>query len=608
MHDRARNIIPKSIESRLIEAASKKNAAAIGTRALLWVLSEVKKNDWQQVEGGWVIEMCPSYLRTIDGVTHWAARQCWPMVSDIIGWDELSFKQARSLGFQNKIKKVKRRFGRFVFVNSKLKTEIHSAAASLGLSFAGHDDHEVEYVIHPKRVPRAGRGSVAVRCPCTANHRNGDRNPSVILWRNSGGNTGGARCMVCQRDDLPMTWFVKFRDDGSLELIRPRRAMGLGLARSKGTSKVRCRKVRNNYNPSQCKLTAADMRDVGSHISTKRSNGRYVTAKIEGFDTPRGYRTARRVVSACRNGLMDSLRWHERSSAGPSQTSKAEIIRAMDVGREKHEQFLPSCLISNSTMRPSDWVNNRPINWAPARQKWILYDLDHLNLSQLDVDQLFSKLKTTFEGDRTFSGTFAVVRTGPSGLHVWVEMKYERYHPKTWHRLPGVVKWYASFGNRILKLVRACGGRKGVLDMSSCAAGRFGRRPGWRILRDGQVYRSHLLMAHDGIKYEPIALLDSTIRLSHRMAVQSHSQTSPIPQYSQILKLLSCLSSLNRATNSKAVQDCPKAQPMTFALGQSAKGRWTSHPDAANQSSAGPDARGAGRSSNASQRTFWLPP
>jgi hypothetical protein len=41
--------------------------------------------------------------------------------------------------------------------------------------------------------------------------------------------------------------------------------------------------------------------------------------------------------------------------------------------------------------------------------------------------------------------------------------------------------------------VRRSGGCSGHVDLACCAAGRFARRPGWRVLDNGQLWRTRLV-------------------------------------------------------------------------------------------------------------------
>ena len=51
----------------------------------------------------------------------------------------------------------------------------------------------------------------------------------------------------------------------------------------------------------------------------------------------------------------------------------------------------------------------------------------------------------------------------------------------------------ASLGRQISNHLRSCGCEGGHVDYSAFAAGRFGRRPGWRLLSDGYPFRSTLV-------------------------------------------------------------------------------------------------------------------
>lgn len=129
-------------------------------------------------------------------------------------------------------------------------------------------------------------------------------------------------------------------------------------------------------------------------------------------------------------------------------------------------------------------------------QAWVLFDID--DISRLDgegvVTKSGSKLALTIRRDQEMSGRCLIMQTGPSGLHVWAELREVRQDPGKWFKKDETRTWYADLGNRLLQAARRAGARGGKIDMSSCSAGRFARRPGWRLLEDGNVFRSHVVV------------------------------------------------------------------------------------------------------------------
>ena len=102
--------------------------------------------------------------------------------------------------------------------------------------------------------------------------------------------------------------------------------------------------------------------------------------------------------------------------------------------------------------------------------------LDHLDGEELGAALLAGALADTEAGDRG-----AVVRTGPTGLQIWIQLQEPRHSPGVWFSQECVEDWHSSLGGRLLSIAQDLGAVGGQNDLSACAAGRWGRRPGWRM-------------------------------------------------------------------------------------------------------------------------------
>lgn len=201
---------------------------------------------------------------------------------------------------------------------------------------------------------------------------------------------------------------------------------------------------------------------------------------------------------------LSVLEWSEARAKGPKAGEQALLARAfVRDGLLDHRLAIDTPLVSVSYMEAEGYREIRtrdgrevrvPEKWAPFAQRYVLLDLDDIDLDGADEAELARAVRGVLRRDPELSGVCAVVRTGPRGVQAWAELREVRIEPRSWFARPEVRSWYRSLGERVLRAIRRAGGRGGVLDPSSCAAGRFGRRPGWRVLPDYGLFRSRLLL------------------------------------------------------------------------------------------------------------------
>jgi hypothetical protein len=188
-------------------------------------------------------------------------------------------------------------------------------------------------------------------------------------------------------------------------------------------------------------------------------------------------------------GVLQALQYAEQASSTPAAHDRAHEAAMFGAGLPSRA-VLPDRLLSVSTMgRAQGGGWSTPM--VPRCQQWVLVDVDDVQLPE-QAHALGPALAAAVRADAEASGRCAVVRTGPTGLQVWVELAHARHSAATWHQLPEVRAWHAALGERLLAVAQAHGAQGGHADASACAAGRFGRRPGWRLV-DGAPYRAHLL-------------------------------------------------------------------------------------------------------------------
>ena len=471
-----------SITQRLVREASQNCAAGKGLRALIWVLAVAKRPSLQKLQAGWAVELCPSYLRTLDGITHWAARQAWPVAERILDWAEMDAQTARGMGMT--LRACNKRRGRLLMLADDALQQLEKAQEILCSHKTAYraelsDTRTLEHTLH---VEPNTRRCFAVRCPNHENHKRRDRKPSLVLWRNTDGVTGGARCMVCQRDHMPRTWAVEF-NGSEVKLFSPR---------SKASVPRSFSHSRNNKQSLSTPTGTHRGKHVGGRVTHREKRAYHCSAVLEGYGSGSSYALARRVVGESKRDVLDVLEWHERRSAGPAATQRAQFAAWLGSVDER-EKVLPTKILSVTHMRLSRSLT-RSDALHSVTQRWVLLDVDRVSMREESASDIAAGIARVVRRDAQCSGRLAVVKTGPTGLHVWVELRVARHSPVAWHRDEAVMHWYSSLGARVLAAAHRAGAMGGYVDMACCAAGRFGRKPSWRLLDDGTAYRSRLLL------------------------------------------------------------------------------------------------------------------
>ena len=455
------------------------------SRAFIWVLANAKRSSLKAVQDGIYIELCPAYLTSIDGVTSWSARTAWPLLRKAFGWQELTFSEALYTGLPiRNIKETKRHGRHLIFKTWQIAAAVIAANALAHFKLIEQPDSPHSAIRAPAatltllRLPNTNGGALSVSCFA---HR--DKHPSLVLWRNANGKTGGAKCMSCEGRGLPSVWAVSY--NGMIAAFTKPRAASKPQVKTKV-----CRAKSVNRNNKHLHIP------IGGLVSTVYGhNDCHYNGLLKGDDDGQLWR----VITGTAKDPITVLRWHDKRSQSAAATEKAESLAFyISSGRvQTPQKWRPTNIYSISTMRPCEWGMYGATKWKAVRQGWVLFDIDDINLDGIAKSKASKAISRVISRDSETSGVCAVVQTGPVGLQIWVELREVRHTPHVWHRLPQVVEWYEALGNRIHRAAKKHGGIGGHLDMACCAAGRFGRRPGWRVNEDGTVFRTQLLHYRD---------------------------------------------------------------------------------------------------------------
>lgn len=487
-------------------------AVGQAVRAAAWAIGGMADQAAQALaDGTWYVERCAAYVKLVAATSYRSALAAWHRLAEAVGWREVSAVEARELGADLRELGQGQRWGRHLVITADQRAELERMARVVlaegwtapeppGLDWDRALATQAPRCWPVARGPgQAGRTTKA-RCPC-GDHGDEDRHPSLVLWASTD-RDGGCRCMVTGRlgrwrreqDHL----VVAFRDDGSapadcggdtpvstaLHTIEPPGATAVVSGPVGGM-------VSSRQSLGLWGVRGVDRNDEPVHLG-------HVGGRLEGDLEGSTWLHTTDVLSA---GPLRSLAWSERQSAGPRARERALDAAWWGQGLPG-AAVLATPLLSVSVLRATAWREiprrgggwiERPTSWEPVAQRWVLVDLDDLGLAGADVDQVAEAVARVARRDVELSGRLAVVQTGPAGLQLWAELREVRHTPARWFARPEVRAWYLGLGARCLRAARRAGAAGGLVDGSSCAAGRWGRRPGWRLV-EGRPFRARLVI------------------------------------------------------------------------------------------------------------------
>lgn len=465
----SRRLVDTACSASLAQAlqglAQAPGALGVGMQGLLHCWRAGHSRAAQQLEDGrWYVESCPAYVATVEGVTRWAARTAWTAAQAAVGWVEASVAEVTALGATlRRLRHGARRGGRHLLLEGWQVAALEQAS---GAEASTGDRQPLVVPCPPQVAELQHRSTVAMACPC---HH--DRHPSLVLWAN-----GGAQCMVC-RDGAGRAARWAWQVQGGQLLLYPAGQHTHTPRRSAAVA------ARHNKDPQN-----GPGAPVGGMVATRSTCTGYTTAQLAAYCDERGqWRLARSAGHRAAGDPLAVLRVAEQRSSGPAACERAQVV-AVAGGDLPSQALLPTPLLSVSCMGRRIWAEP----WQARVQRWVLIDLDDVQGLDRCGAQLGQQVAAAAAADPQASGRVAVVRTGPTGLQVWVELADARHSPVQWFQQPAVRRWHAALGCRLLEVVHGLGGLGGHADTSACAAGRYGRRPGWRLV-GGQLYRAHLL-------------------------------------------------------------------------------------------------------------------
>lgn len=226
---------------------------------------------------------------------------------------------------------------------------------------------------------------------------------------------------------------------------------------------------------------------------TARRRGPFVVTGLRRSARPRG-----------EGDLAATLRGSDRAFGGPATQAKAEAaaVAVQAFGPQEAPLLLPDRFWSIDRWAV-DWIERegrhgrftvpdvttaRNVGSATS-----LLDLDGLDAASTDPDpDVSARIRRAVR--RASGGRLrveAIVATSRTGLQVAVTWDRFWADTRSLYRDPGCLRTLEAAAAASLDVL----GRGGKVDRASWAPGRYGRRPGWRVGRDGHAVRARLWWA-----------------------------------------------------------------------------------------------------------------
>lgn len=532
--DRILGLVKNTVHLRALGAAVRHAVAlmALKTAPIRGFATIVRPDGGLRLEpvrSGLFIELSPRYLAAAAGVAIGTARDALDLLAPAIGELRVAPLAASLLGVDLRTRRAGRLWGTHRIFAPEFVVGIRRAARILQIEGilpsrpVGFSPRPVEelraagFVSMPTGKVR-GSGIENLRCPFHTDER-----PSMSAFRNAHGQSGGAVCHACfGADGKPMTAFWARASDGTRWMRPSVRSEPEAPASSPPAPphrpSIRSPQISGVPTPEPQTprwLPAA----IGPSL---RSRPRPLEVySLDGPEYGEAIRDPAYILGALSgSGLRPSyasgdplhaLRWAERN--GPA-AERAAWAASMSWAKQEIEtrEALADRLLSVSVMRATRHDHRRlpggpagrdrmrravPTRVEAVEQEWILVDIDDLDPALAPAEgwpRLVRAVRAALAGDAMLSGRIGVVRTSPTGLQVWVGLA-KRYAAAEFHAHAAIKAWYRRVATAILVAIRAAGLSGGHVDRSAFAPGRYGRRPGWRLLENGVPFRARLIYA-----------------------------------------------------------------------------------------------------------------
>lgn len=420
---------------------------------------------------------------------------------DFLGLREKAITTAelRALGFV--VPKGRERFRWMVFHDAAervLYADVHTILSTLGIDCPHPEQDGSPFVPFPLDGPAShnhGKGS-PVCCPF---HE--DANPSAAIYPLSPRGYGAGVCRACTGPDgMPLRFCYRATLDGSFEarIARKHRDDAFQMNDVKRVDST----GRYNRGPAGCVTPPRVPFPTASRLYGT-TLGVSLRAYGSGSGWGQGTSTAR-LTGDVLTAIVRSEATADYGNIRPKVTNyEFEAARRMVQEGTPHNADARDRLIrvqpQYSTYSETYPWGSVPSGWQDAGVQFVPFDFDDFNLGIDGTAQAWAdRVVGLVARDPRCSGRVTVVRTSGGGAQVIAELARPiagRQPGAAWFASNGPRKWYRELGERMLAAGWELGAEGGDIDWSAFAPNRLMRRPGWRVTKDGEVYRSHLLAA-----------------------------------------------------------------------------------------------------------------
>ena len=414
------------------------------------------------------------------------ARRAWHWIKPRIGFMSIHIELARRIGFKIRHRKPGLKWGQHLVLHDVAEQNLNSVSKILSLSPVGpgRDWHEV--------VPVKVGSHWMCKCPF-----HDDNKPSMILNRNPDGHSGASVCFVCQRNGARLTGFW-VRKGGKILMSKSSENATLKLDNRDQynikTNNQGIRLITQNQSAQPC-----DLADFGAPVLCLHTANKPKRTSRPSTVQTLVYRVSQN--GAKRRTVKKSLVEVLRSLEHKSNTEKAwsEACYQLYQGDSVDDKFATVDHMVPSQYREVMSAKGKrhiPSKWKPICSSYILVDLDGFESAPsfvLEEEVKKSIQAVTKEVSEVKSGAI-VIRTSHLGIQVLYELSNPISAKNNWMKTP----WGQLLSERLdratLREFRKLGFKKGHADRAVHAVGRNMRLPGYRLDKQGLLYRSRILL------------------------------------------------------------------------------------------------------------------
>jgi hypothetical protein len=478
------------------------------------------------------VEDCVPYVEGGgEGIGYSGARAAWKELEGLGIWEKKRGKEVEKEGFMVRTLRKGQRHGQHLVMSREVWKGLKEIG---GEKEVGRGQWFTEGWLPLQTVGNPVPGGKGVGKPCKVKcPYHADHHASASIWLNEDGKRGGGICFKCMKEEGGALTFAVQVVEGKY-MAKPKH-MQESVSKEEGVWQIegevmacqtRLEQIEQRVHP-----VAKPEEQAGFGWKGYRGGWGKKTIVYETDDQQAYWQGGMERIECMQTGVVQLERGEEYSYLSQARYASGSVYEVLErentmslwpsrvqkaleweAKKEQEEPgtgaWLPDRLMHVSQVKyEKQWVgtpgNQFPV-WANPQalyQRNILLDVDHLEGKPEEVEQgVIAWVQQQTQTEQYWSGRYGVVRTSPQGIQVWMEL--DRMFPATsFFQNKQVQRWLLQLKQGIEQAIHAQGG-SGEVDTSAFAPGRLGRRPGWRTLRTGGVYRACVLALNKVAKTE----------------------------------------------------------------------------------------------------------